>query len=210
MKPVILINLKTYKSGRGALSLAKAAEAVDRKIIVAAQPTDVYLLASSTRLRVFCQHADEFEPGRATGYITLEAVKAAGAKGVLLNHSEHPIEFLRLKKIVKRARKLGLKTAVFAKNLFWAKKIKALKPDYLIIEPPELIAGKISVTKAKPSLIKKISRELKYPFLVGAGIKDSEDIKKAVELGARGAAFASVFTKAKNPRRVLEKILRGV
>ena len=209
MRAKILINLKTYRFGRGALRLARAVEEVDRKIIVAAQPTDVYLLSSKTGLEIFCQHADEFEAGRATGFITLEAVKAAGAKGILLNHSEHPLKFEKIKKISKRARKFGLKTAIFAKNLFWAKKIKTLKPDFLIVEPPELIAGEKSVTEAKPKLIKKIADELNYPFLVGAGIKSFGDVRKAVELGASGVAFASVFTKSANPKKSLKKILFG-
>jgi len=46
-----------------------------------------------------------------------------------------------------------------------------------MIEPPELVAGKISVSKAQPKLIEQIGKKLRYPFLVGAGIKNAEDVK---------------------------------
>ena len=83
---------------------------------------------------------------------------------------------------------------VFVSNLKQAKKIEELKPDYLIFEPPELVAGKKSVSKTKPELIKKISKNLKMKFLVGAGIHSREDVKKALELGAYGIAVSSALS----------------
>jgi triosephosphate isomerase len=47
---------------------------------------------------------------------------------------------------------------VFVKNLKEGKKIEKLNPDYLIYEPPELIEGNISVSVAKPEIIKKFSK----------------------------------------------------
>jgi triosephosphate isomerase len=112
-----------------------------------------------------------------------------------------------LKKTVKRCKELGLKILIFASSLKEATKVKKLKPDYLAVEPPELVAGKISVSKAKPGLIKNISKKLRYPFLVGAGIHSSEDVKIAMKLGARGIAVSSAITKSKTPRKVLKKLL---
>ena len=109
-----------------------------------------------------------------------------------------------MKKTIERCKKLKLKTMVFAANLKEARKIEKLKPEYIIIEPPELVAGNISVSQAKPELIKKISKTLKTKFLVGAGIKNSHDVRAALKLGASGIAVSSAITKAKNPRKVLK------
>jgi len=89
MKPIVVINFKTYKSGKDALKLAKAIEKVDPKIILGTQPTDITLITKAVKNPIYVQHVDFQEPGRNTGYILPEAVKAAGARGVFLNHSEH-------------------------------------------------------------------------------------------------------------------------
>ena len=104
---------------------------------------------------------------------------------------------------------MKLKVAIFAKDLKQANDIKKLKPDYLIIEPPELVAGKVSISKAKPKLIEEIKKKLKYDFLVGAGIKTNEDIKVAMKFGAKGIAISSAITKAKNPAKKLKELLKN-
>ena len=208
MRPLIIINFKTYKQGKAAIKLAKDIEKVDKKAIIGVQDSDIYEITKSTKLKVFSQHVDPFKPGRYTGYIIPEAVKKDGAVGTFLNHSEHKLDFKVLKETIKRCNQVGLKTAVFAASLNEAKKIKKLKPNYLIMEPPELVGGKISVSKAKPNLIKDIAKKLKRPFVVGAGIHSREDVKIAMKLGASGIAVSSVITKSKNPKKKLRELLR--
>ena len=206
-KPTIIINFKTYKKAKEAVKLARAIEKFDKTIIIGVQASHINEIAKKTKLRVFAEHVDYFEPGRHTGYIIPKVIKKQGAKGTFLNHSEHKLNFRILKKTMKRCKQVGLKTAVFAGSLKEAKKIKKLKPDYLIIEPPELVGGKISVSKAKPELIETIKKKLNYNFLVGAGIKNKEDVKIAMKLGAKGIAVSSAITKAKNPRQKLKELL---
>ncbi len=208
MKPIVIINFKTYQQGKKAVELAKKIEKVDKNIIIGVQASDIYEIVKATKLKVYSQHVDFFKPGRQTGYILPEAVKKDKAKGTFLNHSEHSLEFSVLKKTIKRCKKLKLKIAVFAKDLAEAKKVKRLKPDYLIIEPPELVGGKVSVSKAKPDLIEKIAKELKTKFIVGAGIHTREDVQTALKLGASGIAVSSSITKAKNPEKKLREFLR--
>jgi len=207
MKPIHIINLKTYHSGKKALALAKKIERIDKTIIVGVQPSDAYLIGSKTKLPVYVQHVDFGIPGRNTGFVLPEAVKESGARGVFLNHSEHPLSVRVITETISQCKKIGLKTAVFAKNLREAKKIERLQPDYLIIESPELVAGTVSVTTAKPGLIRKIAKRLRMPFLVGAGIKTKKDIDLAVQLGASGVAYASVVTKARDPGKVLKGLI---
>jgi len=208
MKPIVIVNFKTYRQGNAAIKLAKEIQEVSEEIMVGVQATDIFEITKATKLKVYAEHVDYQEPGRNTGFILPEAVKADKAKGVFLNHSEHRLKLRIIKKTIKRCKEIGLKTAVFAKDLKEAKKIKKMKPDYLIVEPPELVAGKISVSKAKPELIEKIAKKLNYPFLIGAGIKKAEDVKIAMKLGAKGIAISSAITKARNPAKKLRELLK--
>jgi triosephosphate isomerase len=205
-KPIIIINFKTYKQGKGNLKLAQIIKKFDKNIIIGVQASDIKEIATKTKLRVFAEHVDFYESGRHTGYILPEEVKKDLASGTFLNHSEHKLDFKIIQKTVKRCKEVGLKIAIFASNLKEAKKIKSLKPDFLIYEPPELVAGNISVSKAKPNLIKKIANSLKYPFLVGAGIHTKEDVEIAVKLGASGVAISSAVVTARDPKIVLKKL----
>ncbi len=207
MKPIILINFKTYNQGKKAVKLAEKIEKVDKSIIIAVQSNDVYEISKKTRLKVFSQHVDYFKPGRHTGYILPEAVKKDKGKGTLLNHSEHKLKFSELKKTLKRCKETRLKTAVFVSNIKQAKKVEKLKPDYLIYEPEELVGGKKSVSKQKPEIIKKLDENIKMDFLVGAGIKTKEDVKKALKLGANGIAISSSIVKSKNPVKKLKELI---
>ena len=161
MKPIIIVNFKTYRQGKGAVSLAKQIEIVDKNILIGVQASDVYEIIKKTKLKVYSQHVDCLKKGRATGFILPEAVKNDKAVGSFLNHSEHKLKFDVLKKTIKRCNGVGLKTVVFASSLREALRIEKLKPDYLVIEPPELVGGKVSVSKSKPELIKGIKK--KFP-----------------------------------------------
>jgi triosephosphate isomerase (TIM) len=207
MKPIVVINFKTYVEGKAAAELAKKIEKFDKDIIIGVSATDIYRVCSLTKLKVFAEHVDGAEKGRATGFIMPEAVKAAGAKGVFLNHSEHKISFKELSETVKRCKKIGLEVLIFASSLSEAKKVKGLRPDYLAYEPPELVGGDISVSTAKPEMIKKISKELGKSFLVGAGVKNKQDVETAVKLGASGIAVSSGIVCAKKPEKVLMGML---
>ncbi|MFA4960723.1 MAG: triose-phosphate isomerase [Candidatus Pacearchaeota archaeon] len=207
MKPIIVVNFKTYVEGKSAVELAKKIEKFDKKIIVGVSAADIFAVSSKTKLMVFAQHVDCEERGKATGFILPEAVKANGAIGVFLNHSEHKINFEELKKTVKRCREIGLKVLIFASNLREAKDEKKLNPDYLVYEPPEFVGTKISVSKAKPEVIKKIRKEIGREFLVGAGIHSAKDVQIAMELGASGIAVSSAIATTKNPDKALNKIM---
>jgi len=206
MKSIFVINFKTYKQGKSVLKLARVAEKVDKRIIVGVQAPYIAEVASKTKLSVYAEHVDPFEPGRNTGFLLPEDVKAAGAVGTFLNHSEHKLEFNVLKKTMARCKELKLKTVVFASSLQEAKKIEKLHPDYLAYEPPELVGGKVSVSTAEPDVIKKIAKSLKMPFLVGAGIKTRKDVETSLKLGASGIAVASGITKAKNPEKEIRDL----
>jgi len=207
MKPIIIINFKTYKQGKAAIELAKIIEKVDKNIIIGVQATDIYEISKATSLRIYSQHVDYEKRGKATGYILPEAIKKDSAAGSFLNHSEHKLSFEVLKKTMKRCKETGLKTMVFASSLKEAVRIERLKPDYLIYEPPELVGGSVSVSKAKPGVIEKIANKLKMKFLVGAGVHSAEDIRIAMKLGASGIAVSSAVCEANNPMGKLRELM---
>jgi triosephosphate isomerase (TIM) len=207
MKPIALVNLKTYQQGKDAIKLINEIIKVDKNVIIGVQATDICEAAKVAK-QVYVQHVDYFQPGRYTGFVLPEAVKKNGATGAFLNHSEHRLKMRVIKKTIERCKEVGLKTAVFAATLREAKKIKKMNPDYIIIEPPELVAGDLSVSKAKPELIENVAKKLKMPFLVGAGIKTAEDVRIAMKLGASGFGVSSAITKAKNPGKVLRELIK--
>ena len=214
--PIIIVNFKTYEQATGekAVELAKICEKVSKEknveIAVAVQETDIYPVSHSVSIPVLSEHVDGVEFGSHTGMILPEAVKDAGAVGTLLNHSEHRLRIDLIASSIKRAKETGLITIVCANTPEVGEAIAELEPDVVAIEPPELIGGEISVSQAKPEIITESVNKIDKPVLVGAGIKTGEDVKKAIELGAKGVLLASGVTKAENPEEVLNELANGL
>jgi len=219
--PIIIVNFKTYKESTGdnAIKLAeicnKIAEETKTSIAVAVQSTDIYKISKIVSIPILSQHIDAVDFGKNTGFLLPESAKQAGAEATLLNHSEHRLDFDLLKSSIERAKQAGLKTIVCAKSTEETKNIANLNPDFIAIEPPELIGGKISVSEAKPEVIsnsvkavKSISKKIKV--LCGAGIHKKEDVKKAVELGADGILVSSGIVKARNQESALKDLVNGL
>lgn len=216
-KPIIIVNFKTYPSciGPDAVHLAKICEKVAYEtgtdIRVAVCAPDIYPVSKAVSIPVYAEHIDPYPLGKHTGSVLPEVVKVAGATGTLLNHSEHQIPMSQLEESIKRAYQVSLITVVCADNPAKAKKIALMRPDFIAVEPPELIGGDISVSKAKPEVISKSVEEVKekhgIKLLVGAGVKTREDVVKALELGADGILIASGITLAKNHEKALKGLL---
>lgn len=218
---MLIINLKAYKEtiGKGALKVLEAAEKVAEEynveIAIAPQPTDIRLLSeNSKRVKIFAQHIDPIKGGAYTGHILPEAVKDSGAVGTLINHSERQLTLVEIGELIEICKNLGLISVVCVTNDKLARTIAYLDPDYIAIEPPELIGTGISVSKAKPEIIinsVKSIREInnKVKILVGAGISNGEDVKKAIELGANGVLVSSAVTKAKDFYEKIKELING-
>ncbi len=219
-EPVLFINMKAYAEGIGsnALEIAKIAEQISKEtgieIVVVPQTSDIRLIAQNTGVRIFAQHIDDITPGAHTGSTLPEAIVSAGAIGTVLNHAEKRISIEKIESTIKRAKEVGLLVMCCAETLEKAIIIAELstKPDYIALEPPELIGGDTSVSKARPELISNAAEELqrrKIPLIVGAGIKNAEDTKKALELGAKGAFVASGIVKAVNKEKAIRELVNG-
>lgn len=217
---MIFVNYKTYEeaSGQSALALTQILEAVAHesqvKIIPVVQAPDVKEIAFQTTLEIWVQKVDPVEFGAHTGAILAEAVLEDGAIGTFLNHSEIKFPgFDELAKASDRAKEVGLKTLIFAKDLEELKNICSLNPNYVAYEPPSLIGStSISVAEAQPEIISQahgIASAAGIPLIVGAGVHNREDVKKSLELGAVGVAVATDVVRAGDPRKELLDLTEG-
>ena len=154
---LFIINFKTYKeaTGKNAESLAKklenAAEGSD--VILAVQNADLYRVSKSCRLKIFAQHIDAADFGANTGKDIAEALKENGASGALINHSEDRAELETIRKCVEKCKASTLISVVCVAAPELAEKVAKFMPDYIAIEPPELIGSNISVSKARPEVV---------------------------------------------------------
>jgi triosephosphate isomerase len=219
-KPAIVVNFKTYleASGPNALALAKLCAQVSSEtgasIVVAPPMFDLAIVASSVKIPVFAQHLDSVASGSSTGHVTVENAKASGAAGTLVNHSERRIKIAEIHDIIDRSRAAGLATIVCTNNLAVSKACAAMEPDFVAIEPPELIGGDVSVTTANPMIVADTVRAIRgisrnVGVLCGAGVKNGRDVAKAIELGTDGVLLASGIVKAKDRKVVLLDLVSG-
>ena len=216
--PVIVLNMKTYSesTGKNALYIAKLMDKISDEaginMAISVQSTDIKECSKNVSIPVFAEHIDPITPGSHTGWTLPEAIKEAGAVGSLINHSEHRLNLADIDICVSRAKELNLDQIVCSNNILTSKAIAALSPNFLAVEPPELIGGDISVTTANPKIVsgsvnavKDINNKVKV--LCGAGIKNGIDVARAIELGSVGVLLASGIIKAKNKEIVLRDLI---
>lgn len=218
-KPAIIVNFKAYGETErgGALALAKACEAVSEEagvtISVCPPTVDLGYISRNVSIPVLSQNVDPHTAGSATGWITPSMVKGCGASGTLICHSEHKISKSQIEECVKLSKTAGLITVVCADNAQSAAQAAEFSPDFVAVEPPELIGGDVSVTTANPAIIEETVKALKavnrsVSVLCGAGVKTGEDVRKAIELGTSGVLLASGVVKAKDPKAVLFDLVK--
>ncbi|NMB79136.1 MAG: triose-phosphate isomerase [Methanomicrobiales archaeon] len=216
--PFILVNLKTYKEGMGnrAHMIADAAQKVMEEsgvtIGVAPSYIDLHPLSHHFSIPVYAQHVDGCEPGANTGHITVEAIRVAGAAGSLVNHSERRLTIAEIEASVRALQAQKLIAVVCSNNEMTSAGAAALRPDYVAIEPPELIGSGVSVSKANPDIIKNSVAAVRavnpgVKVLTGAGIQSGECVKIAMDLGTDGVLLASSVVKSKDPGAVLRDLV---
>ncbi len=215
--PFFEIGPKAYLYGSQVIELAmaadKASEKYDVDIIFTSPFTEIRSIAQAVkRLFVFAPHMDPIPIGRGLADILPEAVKAAGAVGVMLNHCEKPLTFSDLEKTMKRAEELDLITIVCADTINEAKAIACLSPDIIVAEPTELIAtGKtsdFSYIKASTDAIKSINPDIL--ILQSAGIKNGQDVYNMIYSGAEATGTSSGVATAADPIAMVDEMICAV
>ena len=219
--PVIVLNVKTYAeaTGNNALEIAQIMDKISNEtgvsMAISVQATDITKCAEKVSIPVWAEHIDPIKPGSHTGWTLPDAIKNAGAIGTLINHSEHRLILADVDTCLTLAKELGLDHIVCSNNVSTSKAIATFSPNFVAVEPPELIGGDTSVTTADPDIISNSVKAVKIidknvKVLCGAGVKNGKDVAMAIELGSDGVLLASGVVKAKEKVSVIRDLVSGL
>jgi triosephosphate isomerase len=216
--PLFEVGPKAYMFGHPVLELAIRADELSRvyevQIIFDPQYTDIPIIASrSQHLLVFAQHMDSLRPGRGMGSVLPEALRAAGAVGVILNHFERRLTADELERTMLRAEEVSLATMVCTDNVEQAVAVARLRPDIIVVESPELIAAGSghdstpSVVAAANAAIWNVNPDI--VVIRGAGIGNAQDVYNVIASGSQGTGSSSAICGADDPFEMLERMIRA-
>lgn len=215
--PFFETSVKNYIYGDAVLEYAKAADAASKEyevdVLFVAPYTEIRRVRENTdRLIVFAPYMDAIKPGRGIADVLPEALKAAGAQGVVLNHSERPMTLTTIKKNIDRANELDLLTFVCADTIAEAQALALLHPDILNPEPTELIgSGNVSDMRYVRDVIRAV-KSIDQSILVeqAAGITTAQQVYDFIMAGSEAAGSASGILNSANPYALLNEMVCSV
>jgi triosephosphate isomerase len=217
---MFIINCKNYEeiAGDKIIKFIKIVEKISKKYaikIAVAPPQHLVGLVSKSSILILAQHVDVSKVGSTTGFVIPELLKKSRVSGSLINHSEHRISSKEIGHLIPKLRALKMISILCVKDVAEVKKYVKLNPDYIAIEPPELIGSGKAVSKEKPDLIIKAANAVKNAknntkLLCGAGIVSGEDVSKASELGSQGILVASGIIKAKSWEKMISEFAKSM
>lgn len=215
--PFFETSVKSYIYGDDVLEYAKAVDAGAKKYdidaIFIAPYTEIRRIAEQTdRIFVFAPYMDTLRPGRGMADVLPEAIKAAGAKGVLLNHCEKPMTLPQIRETVERANELGLITFACADSIAEAKAIAQFQPDIINPEPTELIGTDQASDMGYVKETLRVIKEMFPNILVeqAAGITQASQIYDFIMAGNDAAGSASGILKSPDPFKLLDEMMYNV
>ena len=214
--PFFEIGPKSYIYGDKILELAKIADAASKKyqidVIFTTPYTEIRSVVSHTEnIFVSAPHIDPLYPGRGLADILPEAVKAAGAMAVMLNHVEKPLTYSSLAKTIRRANETGLKTIVCAGSLAETFAVAQLKPDVIVSEPEELIGGIQRCSNHYIAECVQTTRGISphTKVLIAAGISGRDDVYNTIFAGADATGSSSGIMNAPDPEKMVYEMLEA-
>jgi len=215
--PFFEIVPKSYLYGDDVLALALAAEAASKKydvdIIFSTPIVELRRVAEATeRIFVFAPHMDPIVPGRGIADILPESLVAAGAKGVVLNHSEKSISLSELAQTIHRADEVGLATIVCTGTAVESAAVAKLRPNIILAEPIGLIGtGQTSDMEYILSAIRAVKDVDPDIFVIqGAGINNGDDVYRVMHAGAEATGSSSGIIKAKDRAAMVDEMVGAV
>jgi triosephosphate isomerase len=215
--PFFETSVKNYIYGDKVFDYAKAVDAAaikyDIDALFIAPYTEIRRIAENTRrLFVFAPYMDTLRPGRGMADVLPEAIQAAGAKGVLLNHCERPMTLSQIKATIDRANELGLITFACADSIAETKAIAQFHPDIINPEPSELIGTDQASDMGYVVETLKVVKSLYPDILVeqAAGITTGKQIYDFIMAGNDAAGAASGILKSPDPFKLLDEMMYNV
>ena len=209
---------KCYMYGNTLIKIAKGLDKLAKKykvdVVLDVPDTEIYNVAKNTskRVHVYSQHMDSLPIGKGMGKTLPEAVKAAGAVGVMLNHAEHKLSIEEIEQAIKRADEIGLATMVCADSVEEVKAIAKLGPNILVAEPSELIGTGKPADKEYVDEVIRVIREINPNILPfpSAGVTKGEDCYNIVKAGASASGCSSAIAKSATPLKLAEEMIAAV
>jgi triosephosphate isomerase len=216
----LIINCKNYlevssdKITELGVTSQSIAKEFNVEIVLAPPQPSLAAIARAISIPVICQHVDDANLGSTTGFFIPEMAKSYGSVGSLINHSEHKMDTTSISNLVQRLRKLNMTSIVCAGSPYEVSYIAKVNPDFIAIEPPDLIGSGKAVSKENPSVITnsiKIASEnsASTKVICGAGIVDKSDVVSAIKLGAHGILVASGIIKANSWFQKISELASG-
>ena len=220
MKPTIRtpyfeIGTKNYIYGDTVLEYAlaadRAAEKYDIDVLFITPAVEIRRVVENTKhLIVLAPYMDTLRPGRGMADILPEALKAAGAQGVVINHCEKPMSLPQMKATIDRARELDFLVFACADTLAEAKAIAQLHPDIINPEPSEIIGGGNGVSPM--AYVRDSIRVIKeiYPDIMveqAAGITNGQQVYDFIMAGSEAAGAASGIMNASDPLAMIDEMI---
>lgn len=215
--PFFETSVKNYLYGDAVLEMAMAADRAAVKYDV-----DVLFISPYTEIRRIREHCpnliilapymDLLRPGRGMADVLPEALKAAGAQGVVINHCERPMTLSAIKQTIDRANELDMLSFACADTIDEARAIAQLHPDIINPEPTELIgSGNASDMGYVMEAIRAV-KAIDPTILVeqAAGITTAQQIYDFIMAGSEAAGSASGIIKSENPLALLDEMVSYV
>ncbi len=215
--PYFEVGVKNYIYGDTVLEYAiaadKAAEKYDVDVLFVAPAVEIRRIAENTKhLIVLASYMDTLYPGRGMADVLPEGLKAAGAKGVVVNHCEKPMTIPQIKKTIERANELDFLVFACADTIAEAKAIAELHPDIINPEPSELIGGTeasdMGFVRESVKAIKSIYSDILVEQ--AAGITNGRQVYDFIMAGSDAAGAASGIIKAKDPIAMIDEMIGAV
>lgn len=217
--PYFEIGTKNYIYGDKVLEYAKAADAAAEKydidVLFITPAVEIRRVVENTKhLIVLAPYMDALRPGRGMADILPEALKAAGAEGVVVNHCEKPMSLPQIKATIDRANELDMLVFACADTVAETRAIAELHPDIINPEPSELIGG-TSNGVSDMGYVKEVIREIRKideNILIeqAAGITNGEQVYDFIMAGSEAAGAASGIMNADDPIAMIDEMIGAV
>ena len=216
---LIVVNFKTYQEAHGVAAeelavIMQDLETNARMVAVVSAFDLSSVVSAAPNLEVWTQHLDPINFGSNTGWLHPNTAVCRGAKGTLINHAEHKVSIEHIAMLLDSVPE-DFTVCACAADIEEARALSALEPNYVAVEPPELIGGEISVTTADPEIVSGTAAAIReisesVGILCGAGVKNGDDVFGAINLGTSGVLLASGVTKVDDPRSALNDLISKI
>ncbi|MEN6593604.1 MAG: triose-phosphate isomerase [Clostridiaceae bacterium] len=215
--PYFETGVKNYIYGDAVLEYAieadKAGIKYDVDVLFIAPYTEIRRIREHTKkLIILAPYMDTLRPGRGLADVLPEALAAAGAQGVVLNHCERPMTLSHIRQAVERARELDMLSFVCADSIAEAEAVAHFHPDIINPEPTELIGGTAASDMGYVAEAIRAVKAIDPNIMVeqAAGITTAQQIYDFIMAGSEAAGSASGILRSPKPYELLDEMVAAV